>query len=615
MSLILGLDIGSTTITGAVFSGNQKKFRMVDFFIAEIPPVHAGSDSDGDEYVPTMSAAEVLAGVLKERNLKDIDVVTSVDAKDCIMREISVPFTRDEQIRKTVFFEAENYFTGFDLENTVLDHIKTGEDDGSSSLIVSALNNDNIEAHLDFFKDVSIDPVSVDLDTCALFNAYKVSSVYDPDKTALVVDMGTTSTKIVLVEGGELRKMRSCRLETGVSAAARMLLASREAAEAEGGAGEDSAAAATEVPVDDRLKEIETSLDIFEDEETSPSGSMEDVGIDELPPEADDAGAEAEGEDYQGMFPGQVQEEFSYDDYLSRISLEIQRSLAGVSLGSSVELICVTGGMSDREEALGFFADEFETETVQLAFDNSFDMESKVSDPEHLGRHGAVAVGLGMKLLREDSIGVDYRKGAYRYEHKFERLKIPLIAASLLVFLFFLQATFWSFQEWQEESKRMKAFAKRNKEIYESFFDEKLRSGNPLVMMRKKKKIWEGRGAGDVPRFVNFADAMRSFSEVMKDSEVYFIVKSMDFKFRIKSRAVRSGSGKGGSTLDSVQASKIEIETNTSSNAQVKLPNEFRKSPASIFTCTASLSGSRSEGKANIPLELMVKQDKLKKYK
>ena len=161
----------------------------------------------------------------------------------------------------------------------------------------------------------------------------------------------------------------------------------------------------------------------------------------------------------------------------------------------------------------------------------------------------------------------------------------------------------------------MKAFAKRNKEIYESFFDEKLRSGNPLVMMRKKKKIWEGRGAGDVPRFVNFADAMRSFSEVMKDSEVYFIVKSMDFKFRIKSRAVRSGSSRGGSTLDSVQASKIEIETNTSSNAQVKLPNEFRKSPASIFTCTASLSGSRSEGKANIPLELMVKQDKLKEYK
>jgi hypothetical protein len=187
------------------------------------------------------------------------------------------------------------------------------------------------------------------------------------------------------------------------------------------------------------------------------------------------------------------------------------------------------------------------------------------------------------------------------------------MVVAFLVFLFFLQATFWSFHDWKEETKRKQAFVKRNKDIYESFFDEKLR-GNAFSTMKKKKQAWEGRGAGDVPRFVDFADAMRSFSEVMNDSDVYFTIKSMDFKFRIKSRSVKS-SGKGTSTLDSVQPSKVEIEAEAASNAQVKLPNQFRTSPASIFTCTASLSGSRSEGKANIPLELQVKQDKLKEYK
>ena len=49
MSLILGLDIGSTTITGAVFSGNQKKFRLIDFFNEEIPPAHAGEYSEDDD--------------------------------------------------------------------------------------------------------------------------------------------------------------------------------------------------------------------------------------------------------------------------------------------------------------------------------------------------------------------------------------------------------------------------------------------------------------------------------------------------------------------------------------------------------------------------------------
>ncbi len=616
MAVILGLDIGSSTITGAVFSGNQKKFRLIDFFNEEIPPVHTGEYSEDDEYIAPMAADELLAKIMSERNLRDIDVVTEVDAKDCIMREISVPFTKDEQIRKTVFFEAENYFTGFDLENTVLDHIKTGESEGSSSLIVSALNHDTIEAHLELLKAASLDPVKVDLDTCALFNAYKSSAAYDQETTTLVVDMGATSTKIILVEDGELRKMRGCRLETGVAAAARMLLGAREAQ------ADEVPVETEESAVDGRLKELEDALDIFEDQATSPGGSVDELDLDDgAEPSLLDGASDAEEDssespvaDYQGMFPGQAEpEEFNYEEYLARISLEIQRSLAGVSLGSSVERIVITGGMSSREEAVAFFADEFETETIRLRFDGCFEMDPKVAGDPSFHLNGAVAIGLGMRLLREDSIGVDYRKDAFRYEHKFERVKIPLMVVAFLVFLFFLQATFWSFHDWKEETKRRQAFAKRNKDIYESFFDEKLR-GNAFSAMKKKKQAWEGRGAGDVPRFVDFADAMRSFSEVMNDSDVYFTIKSMDFKFRIKSRSVKS-SGKGTSTLDSVQPSKVEIEAEAASNAQVKLPNQFRTSAASIFTCTASLSGSRSEGKANIPLELQVKQDKLKEYK
>ena len=616
MAVILGLDIGSSTITGAVFSGSQKKFRLIDFFNEEIPPVHTGEYSEDDEYIAPMAADELLAKIMSERNLRDIDVVTEVDAKDCIMREISVPFTKDEQISKTVFFEAENYFTGFDLENTVLDHIKTGESEGSSSLIVSALNHDTIEAHLELLKTASLDPVAVDLDTCALFNAYKSSAAYDQETTTLVVDMGATSTKIILVEDGELRKMRGCRLETGVAAAARMLLGAREAQ------ADEVPVETEESAVDGRLKELEDALDIFEDQATSPGGSVDELDLDDgAEPSLLDGASDAEEDssespvaDYQGMFPGQAEpEEFNYEEYLARISLEIQRSLAGVSLGSSVERIVITGGMSSREEAVAFFADEFETETIRLRFDGCFEMDPKVAGDPSFHLNGAVAIGLGMRLLREDSIGVDYRKDAFRYEHKFERVKIPLMVVAFLVFLFFLQATFWSFHDWKEETKRRQAFAKRNKDIYESFFDEKLR-GNAFSAMKKKKQAWEGRGAGDVPRFVDFADAMRSFSEVMNDSDVYFTIKSMDFKFRIKSRSVKS-SGKGTSTLDSVQPSKVEIEAEAASNAQVKLPNQFRTSAASIFTCTASLSGSRSEGKANIPLELQVKQDKLKEYK
>lgn len=617
MPVILGLDIGSTSITGAVFSGNQKKFRLIDFFNEEIPPVHTGDYSEEDDYVPPMSIGELLERIVEERKLKDLDVVTAVDAKDCIMREISVPFTREEQIRKTVFFEAENYFTGFDLENTILNHIKTGEDGDSSTLIVSALRNEEIESHLDLLKGASIDPVVVDLDTCALFNAYKTSSVYEEDKTALVVDMGATSTKIVLIEGGELKKMRSCRLETGVSAAARRLLAPSEG-EADGGEEDTDRKDAGESPVDSRLKEIEDALDIFGDEETSPSGNMEDLDLspevaeEDVPTgdasvDEDDDGPPAQ--DYQGMFPGEAKEEFNYEDYLARISLEIQRSLAGATQSSSVEIICLTGGMSGRQEARAFFLEEFNTETVQLDFSGSFEMDPKCGRIDSINTQGAVAIGLGVGPFREDSIGVDYRKGDFRYEHKFERLKTPLIAASLLLFLLFLQLTFWAFRDWDKQTQRLRKYKELNQNIYQQFFGEKLKGSNPVAQMNNKKRDWKGRGTAAIPRFVDFADAMRSFPEAMKDSEIYFVVKSMDFNFEIKQK----GSGK--KSVDFyVQPARVEIEADTSSNAQVKLPKQFGGSK-SIFNCTASLTGSRAEGKASIPLELTIKKHVLDKYK
>ena len=167
MPVILGLDIGSTSITGAVFSGNQKKFRMIDFFNEEIPPPHTGEYSEDEDYVAPLGVSELIAKIIEERKLQDVDVVTAVDAKDCIMREISVPFTKEEQIRKTVFFEAENYFTGFDLENTVLNHIKIGEDEDNLAEQMEWLTIEDLNADVvaDEVPDAADDTMTTDAQT------------------------------------------------------------------------------------------------------------------------------------------------------------------------------------------------------------------------------------------------------------------------------------------------------------------------------------------------------------------------------------------------------------------------------------------------------------------
>ena len=69
---------------------------MSRYAVTSQPIPEAESEySEDNDYIPPMSVGELLARIVEERKLKGLDTVTAVDAKDCIMREISVPFTRD----------------------------------------------------------------------------------------------------------------------------------------------------------------------------------------------------------------------------------------------------------------------------------------------------------------------------------------------------------------------------------------------------------------------------------------------------------------------------------------------------------------------------------------
>jgi len=94
MQQIVGLDIGTRTVTGAVFSGSAKKYRLVDFFMDEVHAMEDASQALSGEFVPILSLDEIVQKLAAEKNLKDAIVVANVDTKDCIIREFSVPFTR-----------------------------------------------------------------------------------------------------------------------------------------------------------------------------------------------------------------------------------------------------------------------------------------------------------------------------------------------------------------------------------------------------------------------------------------------------------------------------------------------------------------------------------------
>lgn len=678
MALVVGLDIGSRTVTGAVFNGKTGHFRLVDFFVEVIPTIESSvgreqAAGEGGEIETPLSLEEVLAKTLRERELEAAEVVASVEMRDCVVREFQVPFTREEQITRTILFEAENHFPGLDLESATLEYLKVGERGGKSQLVVWALPNEKIEKRLAMFRSAGVDPVALDLDAAALFNAFALTPVFDPERTSLIVEMGATATKILLVEKGALKKARSLRLETFVPSPER-LIPEPVGAGASGGAprvalevvGEGAAADLNGFSFEARFREIEEALQRLdplaaaEDEEgadwlaaaTTPIAILSDEDYDLVreetaageepldeaepdgspdpsrrPEEAPAGGApEPEAEDEEPerrsgaaegggpRFPGQdlAGPTFDYGDYLQRIALEIQRSLVGVHLESPIELICLTGGMSGREEARRFFTEQFDVETVHLDFGrgDSFQTTLEPEKQSAVGRLGAVAVGLAVKLLGGDRVGLDFRKGRFRYEHRFEKVKIPLLVAATLFFLVSLQLTFWTIQPWKKEKQRASGYEKRSLVAYETYFGEKPIPGlDPLTSARKMRDSWKGQGGGRTDRFLDVAEVLQDFSEVMKSTAMWFTINRMDFNFRVRPRTGTAPSGAKGGARMVADASKIDLDTNDRS-AVVKVQNAFRGPQSKVFDCTASLPSSRGD-MVKVHLDLAVKEKKL----
>ena len=548
MATFVGLDIGTRTITGAVFAGNAKKFRMTDFFTREIPepgqdPFAEGGQTPAGELVVPPSIQEMVQALIAERGLQKADVVACVDAKDAIIREIIVPFTKDEHIRKVIGSEVEEHFQTFDVDDVQLEFLKVEEMAERSRILIAAVKNRAVQDRLDVLKGGGVDPVSLDLDVAALYNAFALTPAFDPSRTVLLLDMGATATKVILVEKGQLRKVRSIRMISRLSPS--RLLAEPVGAVAGGSAGE--------IPFSDsysieaRFAEIENALRRLDPlgSEEEGKGAADDEPIAILSDEEFDrvhggvlgaaAALGAPPENGNGIPGALPPPELDYGDYLQRLGIEIQRTFAASFLQAGVDLICMTGGLAQRPEAVRFFEEEFDVETIHLDFGDRFPMDVPAQTQTEASRVGAVAVGLALKGLGQDRIGFEYRKGRFRFERKFERMKYPMLVLGILTFFLFLHGAIILLNKNKILNQSIGAIQENERTVFQKFFDKPNTSDLLYPQVLNQKKVWEqqlGVGGANIATFVPVFKALGEISQAVKDTAGQAKVLSIDLNLR-----------------------------------------------------------------------------------
>lgn len=192
-----GIDLGTHSIKIVQVESKAKGFEVTHFQEMEI------KSTEKEEI------SKILKHLIGTLPRKKGEIVVSVPSQKALLRELLVGFKEDDKIGMVIKSVAEPLLHNRDIEDVVLNYYKSREVGTQSKLLLTCLGKDHVRQHLALYQAAGIDPSLIDIDLSALFNFLTLAKVLKGDKTQIVIDIGKTSVKILLVEKGKLQLMRA----------------------------------------------------------------------------------------------------------------------------------------------------------------------------------------------------------------------------------------------------------------------------------------------------------------------------------------------------------------------------------------------------------------------
>ena len=148
--------------------------------------------------------------------------------KNGLMREVTVPFAKEEHIRRTIKFEAERLIPSGKIQDYIIDFHRLGEENGKSRVLIVGMQTSAVASRINLMREVGFDPVYVDVDVAAAYGALKAAG-FNPqtekreeknseekkNSVSVLVALHSGQVMLWLHSNGELRRVRSFILRSG----------------------------------------------------------------------------------------------------------------------------------------------------------------------------------------------------------------------------------------------------------------------------------------------------------------------------------------------------------------------------------------------------------------
>ena len=424
MARAIGIDIGARFLKVVELVGGGRSFRVQRMAIREIPGSAPKEDrqelTDADltedlviddendlgvepeVHEPTRDelVSDLLEEVFTDLKLPREDVCAVFPSGSTIEREIMVPFFENDQIRKVVRFEAENHLHSQSIDDVVVNWIKTGETKDGSRLTIFASPKQKLAEHIAIMRRARVDPASVDLDATATYTTIEAAGILDAHPNVIVIDIGASSTTLIMMVDGRPRVMRSFRLGVG----------SLES-------------------------EIGNELGVTAGEGAAHARQFTGAGSDDLLVPAADLSPLA-GESEKSLI--QLQTDVVADHraaFVTKVHREAIRSLASVTTDSPPDRILLLGGGSLIPGVAEALSERFGLPSETLNLLDHMDCKDPGPEPTFTGACVGPAIGAALRMFGRDPLGIELLREEFSPRNTFEVIRTTLATTITLLFL------------------------------------------------------------------------------------------------------------------------------------------------------------------------------------
>lgn len=209
----VGLDIGANSVKMIKLNHTRNGYSVSSLAIRELPPEAIVSDEIRDREAVIFC----IQSLVDECEPGTRDVVVSLSGHALITDKLIIDKKSGAEAEQAILFEAEQR-SPFDVEDVALSNqvIRVNEETNKMEVLLVAARKEFLEGFLTLVLDCGLNPVVVDTDAFALYNAYVNNYEVDPNRTTALVNIGQDVTNVLYLYDGYYYATRDVSVGTRV---------------------------------------------------------------------------------------------------------------------------------------------------------------------------------------------------------------------------------------------------------------------------------------------------------------------------------------------------------------------------------------------------------------